>query len=96
MVQECRLLQQFQNLPTSLALKGRGAGRLSVVRTYLPGTVEQGCKLFEPCWDLTGQGCRLFDQCRNLPLGQCWAVFQDVKAVSESTSQALWAGVQAV
>ena len=76
--------------PTSLTLYGRGAGSLSVVRTYLPGTVEQGCRLFEPCCDLPGQGCRLFDQYGNLPLGQCWAVFQDVKAVSESTSQALW------
>ena len=41
--------------PTSLALWGRGAGCLCGVRTYLPGTV--------------GQWCRLFKRCQNLPPG---------------------------
>ena len=43
--------------PTCRALCYRGAGCLSIVGTYLPGTVLQGC--------------RLFKQCQNLPAGHC-------------------------
>ena len=50
--------------------------------TYLPGTVLQGC--------------RLFKRCLNLPAGHCVAIVQAFKVVSEHSSQALWAGVQAV
>ena len=35
--------------PTSRALKGRDAGCLRGVGTYLPGTVGQGCRLFKWC-----------------------------------------------
>ena len=38
--------------PSSLALFGRGAGCLSGVGTYIPGTVEQGCRLFKLCQNL--------------------------------------------
>ena len=40
---------------TSRALWGSGAGGLSGVGNYLPGTV--------------GQGCKLIKMCRNLPSG---------------------------
>ena len=30
----------------------RGAGCLRGVKTYLPGTVLQGCRLFKRCWNL--------------------------------------------
>ena len=49
---------------TCLALCYSGADCLSGVRTYLPGTVLQGCKLFK--------------QCRNLPTGHCVTVVQTV------------------
>ena len=52
-----------------------GAGCLSGVRTYLPGTVLQ--------W------CRLFKQCQNLPAGHCVTGVQAVKEVSEPTCWAL-------
>ena len=61
--------------PTCLALCYSAAGCLSNVRTYLPGTVLQ--------W------CRLFKQCQNLPAGHCVRVVQTVLAMSESTSRAL-------
>ena len=57
--------------PTYRALGCRGAGCLSGVRTYLPCTVLQGC--------------RLFKQCQNLPTGHCVTVVQTVSAVSEPT-----------
>ena len=41
-----------------------GAGCLSGVGTYLPGTVFQGCRLFKGYW--------------NLPTGHCVAVVQAV------------------
>ena len=46
------------------ALWGRGAGCLSGVGTYLPGTVGQAVKaVSEPTSRaLLGQGCRLFDR----------------------------------
>ena len=50
--------------PTCRALCNSGAGCLSGVRTYLPGTVLQ--------W------CRLFKQCQNLPTGHCVTVVQTV------------------
>ena len=49
---------------TCRALCCRGAGCLSNVRTYLPGTVLQ--------W------CRLFKQCQNLPAGNCVTGVQTV------------------
>ena len=60
--------------PTYQALCYSGAGCLSGVRTYLPGTVLQGC--------------RLFKRCQNLPAGHCVAVLQAVLVVSEPTCQA--------
>ena len=50
--------------PICRALCYIGEGRFSNVRTYLPGTVLQGC--------------RLFKQCRNLPGGHCVSVVQAV------------------
>ena len=59
--------------PTCLALCCRGAGCLSGVGTYLPGTVLQGCRLFKLVgFYLPGTvllGCRLFKLCQNLPDG---------------------------
>ena len=62
--------------PTCRALCCRGAGCLSRVRTYLLGTVLQGCRLVK--W------------CQILPAGHCVAGVQAVKVVSEPTCQALW------
>ena len=75
------------------ALCYSGAGCLSNVRTYLPGTVYTG----ESCWSnvrtyLPGtelQWCRLFKQCLSLPAGHCVTVVKAVLAMSESTCQAL-------
>ena len=61
--------------PTYRALCYRVADCLSRVRTYLPGTVLQ--------W------CRLFKRCQNLSAGHCVTVVQTVKALSEPTYQAL-------
>ena len=61
--------------PTYRALCYIGAGCLSNVRTYLPATVLQ--------W------CRLFKLCRNLPARHCVTVVQTVEAVSEPTCRAL-------
>ena len=55
--------------PTSRALWVRGAGCLKGDRTYLPGNV--------------GQGCRLFKLFQNLPPGHCGAGVQAVLVVSE-------------
>ena len=63
------------SLPTCLALCCSGADCLSGVRTYLRGTVLQGC--------------RLFKRCRNLPTGHCVTVVQTVYAMSEPTCHAL-------
>ena len=63
--------------PSSWALLGKGAGCLSDVRTYLQGTVGQGCRLLKRCGNLPpghcGAGMRLFKQCRNLLPGHCGA-----------------------
>ena len=59
----------FRPLPYS------GAGCLSGVRTYLPGTVIQ--------WS------RLLKRCQNLPTGHCVTVVQTVLAMSEPTYPAL-------
>ena len=48
--------------PTCRALCFSGANCLRGVRTYLPGTVLQ--------W------CRLFKRCQNLPTGHCVTVMQ--------------------
>ena len=81
MLQGCRLLKwSFE--PTCKALCCRGAGCSSGVRTYLPGTVLQGCRLFKRCW--------------NLPAGHGVAGVQAVKAMSEPTCRVLCAGVKAV
>ena len=61
--------------PTYLALCCRAAGCLSGVRTYLPDTVLQ--------W------CRLFKQCLNLTAGHSVTVVKAVLAMSESTCLAL-------
>ena len=50
--------------PTCRALCYSGESCFSNVRTYLPGTVLQGC--------------RLFKQCRSLPAGHCVAGVQTV------------------
>ena len=57
--------------PTCWALCCKSAGCLSVVETYLLGTVLQGC--------------RLFRQCRNLSARHCVAGVQAVKAMSKPT-----------
>ena len=60
---------------TCWALCCRGAGCLSSVLTYLPGTVLQGCRLFQWFW--------------NLPAWHCVARVQAVKVESEPTCRAL-------
>ena len=60
---------------TCRALCYSDADCLSSVRTYLPGTVLQ--------W------CRLFKRCQNIPAGHCVTVVDTVKAVSEPTCRAL-------
>ena len=50
--------------PTCRALCYRVADCLSTVRTYLPGTVLHGCRLFK--W------------CQNIPAGHCVTVVQTV------------------
>ena len=60
---------------TCWALCYSGAGCLIGVRTYLPGTVLQGC--------------RLFKQCQNLPTGHCVTGVQAILALSEPTCRAL-------
>ena len=61
--------------PTCRALCYSGADCLSNVRTYMPGTVLQWCRLFKPC--------------QNLPARHCVTGVQTVKAVSEPTYRAL-------
>ena len=61
--------------PTCRALCYSGADCLSGVRTYLPGTVLQGC--------------RLLKRCQNLPAWHCVAGVQTVYVVSEPTCRAL-------
>ena len=61
--------------PNYRALCYSGADCFSNVRTYLPGTVLQ--------W------CRLYRRCRNLPTGHCVTVVQTVLAMSEPTYPAL-------
>ena len=60
---------------TYRALCYTGAGCLNCVRTYLPGTVLQ-------C-------CRLFKQCQNLTAGNCVTVVKAILAMSEPTCRAL-------
>ena len=61
--------------PTCRALCCRGAGCLSGVGTYLPGTVLHWCRLLKPC--------------QNLPARHCVAGFQAAEEVSEPTCWAL-------
>ena len=61
--------------PACRALCYSGAGCLRGVRTYLPGTVLQWCRLLKRCW--------------NLPAGHCVTVVKAVLAMSESTCRAL-------
>ena len=61
--------------PTCRALCYSNAGCLSIVRTYLPGTVLQGC--------------RLLQHCLNLPTMHCVAGVQAVLAMAEPTCRAL-------
>ena len=64
--------------PTCRALCYSGADCLSNVRTYLPGTMLQ--------W------CRLFKQCQNIPAGHCVTVMQTVSEMSKPTCRALCYG----
>ena len=59
---------------TCRALCYSDADCLSSVRTYLPGTVLQRC--------------RLFKRCQNLPAGHCVTVVQTVLAVLKPTCRA--------
>ena len=43
--------------PTRVALCFSGAGCLSGVRTYLPSTVLQWCRLFKRCQNLPARHC---------------------------------------
>ena len=45
------------SIPTCRALCYIGAGWLSIVRTYLPGTVLQGCRLYKRCQNLPARHC---------------------------------------
>ena len=45
------------SVPTFYALWGRVVGCLSGVRTYLLGTVLQGCRLLKWCWNLPARHC---------------------------------------
>ena len=64
------------------ALCYSGADCLSGVRTYLPGTVLQWCRLFKQCYNLPAghcvAWCWMFKLCRNLPVGHCVTVVQAV------------------
>ena len=64
------------------ALCYSGADCLSGVRTYLPGTVLQWCRLFKQCYNLPARHyvawCWMFKLCRNLPVGHCVTVVQAV------------------
>ena len=64
--------------PTCQALCCSGAGCLSNIGTYLPGTVLQ--------W------CRMFKQYQNLHAGHCVTVVKAVLAMSEPTCRALCYG----
>ena len=61
--------------PSCGALFYSGADCLSALRTYLPGTVLQWCKLFK--------------QCRNISTRHCVTMVQAFIAVSEPTCRAL-------
>ena len=61
--------------PTCRALCYSDAGCLSSIRTYLPGTVLQGCRLFKQCW--------------SLPAWHCVAGVRTVSAMTEPTCRAL-------
>ena len=61
--------------PTCRALCYSGEGCLSGVRTYLPGTVLQWCRLFKRCWNLSAKHCD--------------TVVKAVLALSEPTCRAL-------
>ena len=60
---ERRLFKLCRNLPAQHCVAGVQAV-LASVKTYLPGTVLQGC--------------RLYKRCRNLPAGNCVTVMQAV------------------
>ena len=86
--------------PTSLALCGRGAGRLSGVGTYLQGTVGQGAGCLSSVGTYllgtVGQGCRLFKWCGTyLPttVGQGCRLF---KWCWNLPVRLCWAGIGAV
>ena len=78
---------------TCCALCYSGKACLSCVRTYLPGRVLQGCRLFKRCQNLPTdtvlQWCRLFKQCLNLPAWHSVTVVKALLAMSESTCLAL-------
>ena len=74
---------------TCRALCNRDADCLSDVRTYLPGTVLQWCRLYKQSQNLPAGHCvtgvRLFKRCQNLPARHCVTVVKAVLAMSEST-----------
>ena len=99
MLQGCRLLKWYLNLPARHFVAGlqavqvvsehiyqalccRGAVCLSGVRTYLPGTVLQRCRLFKWSQNLPARHCvagnRLFKWSPNLPVVHCVAGVQAV------------------
>ena len=86
----CALFKRCRK-PTCQALCYSGADCLSIVRTYLPGTVLQGCRLFKQCQNLpTGyRGAGFFKRCQNLPAGHCVTVMQTFYEVTEPTCLAL-------
>ena len=86
--------------PICWALCCRGAGCLISVRTHLPGTVLQGCRLFKWCQNLPTlhckQGCRLFKQCLNLHAGTVLLGCRLFKRCRNLPAGHCVAGVQAV
>ena len=76
-----------------MALCCWGEDCLSSVRTYLPGTVLQWCRLFKQCPIPPAAHCVTVVQAvkhsQNLPAVHCVAVVQTVYAVLEPTCRAL-------
>ena len=70
-----QLYKRCRNLPAGHCVTCSDAGCLSSIRTYLPGTVLQGCRLFKQCWIL--------------PAGHCVTGVQTISAMSEPTCRAL-------
>ena len=82
--------------PTCRALCYSGESCFSNVRTYLPGTVLQWCRLFKQYRNLPAWHCvtvvQNVKQYQNLHAGQCVTVVKAVLAMSEPTYLALCYG----